>query len=241
MPHATSPRATSRHPSDPPTVGSVPTLPLFPLSTVLYPGLVMPLHIFEDRYRTLIAELLDARDEPRTFGIVAIRHGRETGVDGVDSLYSMGCTAILRRVTELPDGAYDITVVGDERFTLVDLDESKAYVSGVIELIEEPADDAPEELVASVTRAFEGYLELILDRSAQEIVAELPDDGLTMSYLVAATMALPLPERQRLLEAPDAVARLRLERELLARESSLVRTLHTLPATDLTRVGWSPN
>ena len=218
------------------------TLPLFPLSTVLYPGLVMPLHIFEPRYRTLVAELLAARDEPRTFGIVAIRHGRETGIDGVDSLYSMGCTAMLRRVSELDEGGYDITVVGGDRFRLLALDsESRPYLSGAIELVDDETEDAPAELVQAVTRSFEAYLELILDRTAEEIVAELPDDGLTMSYLVAATMALPLPERQRLLEAPDAVARLRLERDLLARESSLVRTLHTLPATDLTRVGWSPN
>ena len=65
------------------------TLPLFPLGTVLYPGLLLPLHIFEDRYRQLVRDLLE-RSEPRRFGVIAIREGRETGVDGVSALYQFG-------------------------------------------------------------------------------------------------------------------------------------------------------
>ena len=73
------------------------TLPLFPLGSVLYPGLLLPLHIFEERYRQLVRDLLEA-PEPRRFGVVAIREGRETGVDGVSALYEIGCTATVRRV-----------------------------------------------------------------------------------------------------------------------------------------------
>ena len=62
------------------------TLPLFPLGTVLFPGLVLPLHIFEDRYRRLIQDLL-AGPEPRRFGVIAIREGRETGITGVTALH----------------------------------------------------------------------------------------------------------------------------------------------------------
>ena len=66
-------------------------LPLFPLGTVLYPGLLMPLHIFEDRYRQLVGDLL-AGPEPRQFGVIAIRQGRETGVDGVGALYEIAAS-----------------------------------------------------------------------------------------------------------------------------------------------------
>ena len=76
------------------------TLPLFPLGTVLFPGLLLPLHIFEDRYRQLVRDLADG-PEPRRFGVIAIRHGRETGVDGIQALYEIGCTAILRQVKPL--------------------------------------------------------------------------------------------------------------------------------------------
>jgi hypothetical protein len=61
------------------------TLPLFPLGTVLFPGLLLPLHIFEERYRQLVRDL-QTRPEPRRFGVIAIRQGRETGVDGIQAL-----------------------------------------------------------------------------------------------------------------------------------------------------------
>jgi len=64
-------------------------LPLFPLGAVLYPGMLLPLHIFEERYRQLVRDLLDSA-EPRRFGVIAIRKGRETGIDGVHSLYETG-------------------------------------------------------------------------------------------------------------------------------------------------------
>src|SRR5580704_6996140 len=82
-------------------------LPLFPLGTVLYPGLLLPLHIFEERYRHLVRDLL-AGPEPPSFGVVAIREGRETGIDGVSALFQVGCTAVLRQVQRYPDGRYDI-------------------------------------------------------------------------------------------------------------------------------------
>src|SRR6266480_1205369 len=75
-------------------------LPLFPLGAVLYPGMLMPLHIFEERYRQLIRDLLDGA-EARRFGVIAIRKGRETGIDGVDSLSEWGGATI--RLEELPD------------------------------------------------------------------------------------------------------------------------------------------
>ena len=84
-------------------------LPLFPLGTVLFPGLVLPLHIFEPRYRTLVADLVALPEsEPRRFGVVAIRAGREVGADGVRALHAVGCTAELRQVQRHEDGRYDI-------------------------------------------------------------------------------------------------------------------------------------
>src|SRR5215475_6173522 len=91
------------------------TMPLFPLGTVLYPGLVLPLHIFEERYRQLVRDL-QAEPEPQHFGVIAIRKGRETGVDGVTALFETGCTAVVRRVTRHPDGKFDPITVGAERF-----------------------------------------------------------------------------------------------------------------------------
>src|SRR5580698_7805870 len=134
-------------------------LPLFPLSTVLYPGLPLPLHIFEERYRQLVRDLL-AGPEPPVFGVVAIREGRETGIDGVSSLYPVGCTAVLRQVQRYPDGRYDITTSGARRFRLLELNESRLYLQGEVEMLpDETGDEAAAQTEADIVRAaFGGYL-----------------------------------------------------------------------------------
>src|SRR5271168_1154222 len=104
-------------------------LPLFPLGTVLYPGMILPLHIFEERYRQLVQDLLEL-PEPRRFGVIAIRKGRETGIDGVQSLYEVGCTATLRQVERLEDGGFNLVTVGTERFRLNGLDQALPYLRG---------------------------------------------------------------------------------------------------------------
>src|SRR5580704_824970 len=113
-------------------------LPLFPLGAVLYPGMLLPLHIFEERYRQLVRDLLDG-PEPRQFGVIAIRKGRETGIDGVHSLYEIGCTAILRRVDRHDDGRFDIVTAGTRRFRLLALDQTLPYLQGEVELVAEEA------------------------------------------------------------------------------------------------------
>src|ERR1700739_2353025 len=92
------------------SAGTSLTLPLFPLGSVLYPGLVLPLHIFEERYRQLVADLM-AGPEPRQFGVIAIRHGREAGIGGVSELYATGCTAVVQRAERHDDGDTSLIVV----------------------------------------------------------------------------------------------------------------------------------
>ena len=218
-------------------------LPLFPLGTVLYPGLVLPLHIFEDRYKQLVRDLADG-PEPRRFGVIAIRQGRETGVNGVSALHEIGCTATLRDVTEADDGQYDIVTVGTDRFRLRGLDESRPYLTGDVELLGEPAgDEAAAGLAASaVQQAFRAYLNAIADQGAATItVPELPDEPILLSYLVAASMIIELNDRQGLLAQPDALRRLNAERAMLTRETAILRELGSTPATDLRSTPYSPN
>src|SRR5579864_8965541 len=115
-------------------------LPLFPLGSVLYPGLLLPMHIFEERYRTLVHDLL-AEPEPRSFGVIAIREGRETGVDGVSALYEIGCTATVRQVFEQEDGRFYLITVGTQRFRLGELDHSAPYLRGAVDLLPEDTGD----------------------------------------------------------------------------------------------------
>jgi len=219
------------------------TLPLFPLGTVLYPGLLLPLNIFEERYRELVRDLLDG-PEPRRFGVIAIRRGRETGVDGISALYQIGCTATLREVAEQEDGRYLLVTVGTQRFRLASLDHSRPYLQGEVDLLEEEVGDeaAAGLAVHAVQRGFHGYVEALASRESVEVsVPELPDEPLLLSYLVAASMILDLSVRQDLLAEPDAERRLGAERALLARETTMLRSLTAMPAPDLRNTPYNPN
>jgi len=219
------------------------TLPLFPLCTVLFPGLLLPLHIFEDRYRQLVRDLADG-PEPRRFGVIAIRHGRETGVDGIQALYEIGCIAILRQVTPLEDGRYDVVTVGTQRFRLAGLDDSGPYLRGQVDLLtEETGDEAGAAQAVRIVRdGFRAYLNALAERGVTQISApELPEDPVTLSYLVAASMIIDLNDQQALLAEPDAVHRLAAERTLLSRELTMLRTLTATPAPDLRNSPYSSN
>jgi uncharacterized protein len=219
------------------------TMPLFPLGTVLYPGLLLPLHIFEERYRQLVLDLLD-EPEPRRFGVIAIRKGRETGVDGVSALHDVGCTATVRRVAAHDDGRFDLVTVGTQRFRLAALDDSRPYLQGEIDLLDEETGDeaAAGQASEAVRRGFRGYLEALAQRESVHVtMPDLPDDPVLLSYLVAASMILDLPVRQALLAEPDALRRLISERTLLSRETTMLRSLTSTPAPDLRNSPYNPN
>jgi Lon protease-like protein len=218
-------------------------LPLFPLGAVLYPGMLLPLHIFEERYRQLIRDLLDGT-EGRRFGVIAIRKGRETGIDGVHSLYEVGCTAALRRVDRHDDGRFDIVAVGTQRFRLLRLDQTRPYLQGEVELLtEEPTDPAAAEpAVRVIQAAFREYLDALTEWGGATVrLEELPDEPELLSFIVAAAMVIDLPERQAMLAEPDTLRRMAMQRALLSRETAMLRTTTSRPAPDLRNTPYSPN
>jgi uncharacterized protein len=211
-------------------------LALFPLRTVLYPGLVLPLQVFEERYRELVRDLVDLPEqEPKQFGVIAIRRGREVAAEEVPLLYDIGCAAVIRRLAAHPDGRFELTTAGSRRFRLLSVDDTaRAYYVGDVEWLSEPlGEDAAAWAVPAVT-LFHDYQVRIAgqDRADEQ---QLPDDPLVLSYAISAAMVLDLPDKQRLLAAPDATARLRLLCSLLRREISLIGALGALPAVDLLR------
>jgi Lon protease-like protein len=212
-------------------------LPLFPLGhTVLFPGMVLPLHVFEERYRELVRTLMDLPEGARRrFGVVAIRQGWEVGEDAVSALHDVGCAAELRRVSRYPDGRYDIVSVGTNRFRLRSVDrESRPYLVGAVEWL--PAEPPPADvagLAAAVGALFAEYVDAaagLQGRPAEQAEqAELPDDPAGLGYAVAAGAVLALEDRQALLAAETTRARLRAELRLLKRETTMVRRLRALP------------
>jgi uncharacterized protein len=214
-------------------------LPLFPLGhTVLFPGVVLPLHVFEERYRELVRTLVAQEDPgPRRFGVVAIRQGWEVGADAVEALHGVGCAAELRRVSRYPDGRFDIVTVGSDRFRLLGVDRAtRPYLVGEVEWL--PGDPPPDAEAAVLARAvgtlFGEYASAAAtlrrtDAGPAAPLTELPDDPSELSHLVASSAVLTLEDRQALLEAPTAPTRLRAELRLLKRETTMVRRLRALP------------
>ncbi|GIM96371.1 LON peptidase substrate-binding domain-containing protein [Paractinoplanes toevensis] len=231
-------------------------LPVFPLGTVLFPGLVLPLHIFEERYRSLVRELVaSTEDGPHEFGVVTLRRGVEAPSPEsdddpapepppikADDLYPVGCTAELRQVTELPDGRFDIMTVGRRRFTVRDVQQgTEPYLTAEIEwLPEESADETAAQLAPRALAAFRTYLDLL--RPDSEALDAVPGDPTVLSHLIAATAQLTIDERQLLLAAPDTASRLRAELKLLNREAGLLAKVRAVPVplSDLARPA-SPN
>ncbi|MEU9386764.1 LON peptidase substrate-binding domain-containing protein [Streptomyces sp. NPDC048279] len=241
-------------------------LPLFPLNSVLFPGLVLPLNIFEERYRAMMRDLLKTpEEEPRRFAVVAIRDGLEVapsapgmpdptarpergptagfGPDPLKSFHRVGCVADAATIRERANGTFEVLATGTSRVRLLSVDASGPFLTAELEeLPEEPGDEAGA-LAEGVLRAFRQYQKRLAGARERSLSTgvELPDEPSVVSYLVAAAMMHDIPTKQRLLQAPDTASRLRDELKLLRSETAIIRNLPSLPAAELTRAPTSLN
>jgi uncharacterized protein len=220
---------------------AAPLIPLFPLGTVLLPGAPLPLHIFEDRYRSLMRDLLELPPGERRFGVIAIRQGREVGVDGVLALHDVGCMAQIVSSQANPDGTYELESVGTTRFRLISLDSDRPYLRGSVEWLPEPAGEVAD-LVGVATSRYADYRNAI--GGIRNLTLELPDlpsDPRLLSYLIAATVIADLSDKQSFLAEHDAAKRLTVECRWLFREATLIRELSAVPANGMINVPSSVN
>ncbi|MEO8570659.1 MAG: LON peptidase substrate-binding domain-containing protein, partial [Chloroflexota bacterium] len=142
-------------------------IPLFPLHTVLCPGIVLPLHVFEERYRALTRHCLDTG---APFGVVLIREGSEVGAGATLALAAVGALVEIREAGRYPDGRYDLLAAATGRFSIDTVDPAReAYlIADVTPLDEEVGDEArAERLAASAIRRFIRYLELMRARDGE--------------------------------------------------------------------------
>lgn len=213
----------------------MPRLPLFPLGTVLYPGAPLPLRLFEPRYVAMLAELTTG-PQPGRFGVVAIRAGHEVGAHSVHSLHRVGCVAVLEDVQRQADGSYSITTVGSQRFTLRSVVDDEGdgvrYHVGSVEWLPERIVDGDRvtQLARVVRSRLLGYRRMFGEQ-AQTGEGRVPGDATALSYRIGQLVALPLEDRQALLDCPDTDERLALAAHLLRREQVLVSTLQAVPGT----------
>ncbi|HLB75698.1 MAG TPA: LON peptidase substrate-binding domain-containing protein [Candidatus Dormibacteraeota bacterium] len=197
-------------------------LPLFPLNTVLFPHLPLPLHVFEDRYRVMISDCLEAG---HSFGVVGIREGLETG----PALpYDIGTLAKIVRIDRMEDGRMNLLVSGASRFRILETATDRPYLRARIEILPEAGDEGAGigELTEAAATAFREYSNLLRELvNEQPQPFEPPIDPELLSYLVAGTLTLQLPQKQALLQYPRTDERLRAELALLRRELTLLREM----------------
>jgi Lon protease-like protein len=176
-------------------------IPLFPLHTVLCPGIVMPLHIFEERYRAMTRRCLDTGDP---FGIVLIRDGREVETEAVATLAGVGAFAEIREAGRYPDGRFDLLAAGTGRFVIdsVDARKEEYLVATVTPLDDDVGDEArAERLAARASRRFVRYLDLMRARdgeSAETLDIRVEIDAPSGPGDVATTSIDPKAEVERL-------------------------------------------
>jgi Lon protease-like protein len=211
-------------------------LPLFPLHVVLFPGAALPLHIFELRYQAMMERALGS-DE--SFGVVAIRRGREAGGDA--DIYSVGCRVLIGPTQRGIDGTMDLVVTGGQRFRIKQRLPDDPYPLGEVELIEEPEGDQSKEALAEARAAIAVYRNAIARLRGEEVERPLgvSQHVVDASFALASTLHVDVPEQQRLLEAPDAATRLTMTTELARREAMLLETMG--PPLIRPGEGYSPN
>src|SRR4051812_41732918 len=160
----------------------------------MFPGVSVPLHVFEDRYRSLVHHLLTISDRSlRVFGIVAIREGYEVGRNApVRSLHRVGCVVQLTSVEPYEDGRFDIEVVGRSRMQLADVDASGPYLVGSVTVLpDHPAGGAGSDTAHEAARTlgtFEDYRRRLSRLRGDDVLAgPMPRDPEYLSYSLAAT------------------------------------------------------
>ncbi|WP_107704814.1 LON peptidase substrate-binding domain-containing protein [Nocardioides allogilvus] len=218
------------------------TLPMFPLNTVLFPGVSVPLHVFEDRYRALVHHLLSIEDPAeRVFGTVAIREGYEVGDHGAQSLYRVGVRMQLTDVESNEDGTFEIIATGRDRIVLGGLETSGEFANGEVTESPDQPIEGSRELHDRARATFTAYRAAVSDMQGTTFSGSLPSDPGYLSWTLAALAPLPMAERQSLLEAESPEARLELVTSLLREELRAINVIPSLPATDVARTAWSPN
>lgn len=183
------------------------SVPLFPLGTVLFPHAAIFLHVFEPRYREMIAR---CQETGNPFGVVLLRDGTEGGSD--QEPYMVGTRARIHEVHTYPDGRLDVHAHGEDRFRIRALDRDAApYLVGRAEpLYEEEWDDGDEanSLLDHARNRFEDLVRTVLAGRSFDVRVDFPDDPVALSFAIANLIEMEPLAKQRLLETTDTVERL---------------------------------
>lgn len=199
-------------------------LPLFPLNVVLFPGVVLPLHIFEPRYRQMIVE---CQQQQTPFGVVL---AKPESVHLLEEPYSVGTIAEIRDLSQMEDGRYVLMATGMRRFRILSKHRLKPYLSGIVELYEDVVE--PEDALSVSGRQahnlFGTYLEMLLQAANEReegIRAHLPSEPEALSHFIAYFLDIQDEQKQHFLELTSTMQRLGEEIDILRREVPFMRQI----------------
>ncbi len=198
-------------------------IPLFPLkNVVLFPGMVLPLHIFEMRYREMINRCIAER---LPFGVVLIQEGQEVGEAALP--HAIGTLAKIIRVERLDDGCMNITTIGMERFKIEKIaDPQQSYLTATVRTLPtvNGSTKAAIELAQKLRPRIYQYVELLSKANNAELKLDrLPEEPMTLAFLVAIALQVAATEKQKLLEYQGVPEILVGELNLLAHENMMLR------------------
>jgi Lon protease-like protein len=194
-------------------------IPLFPLpNLVLFPHIVVPLHIFEERYKLMINGCLD---QGETFGIVLIRSGSEE--ESEDTIHRVGVTARIVEVERLDEGRMNILCEGEQRFRVYRFTQQTPFWKGAVDFIEDKEHHSTESLYEQVAELYRTVAGLSARLSgSQETEVALPESPIDLSYMVSYVLDIESEDKQKLLETDSTAERLRL---LIAYLTDTIRKL----------------
>ncbi len=197
-------------------------LPLFPLNVVLFPGGILPLHIFEERYKLMIQVCLE-NESP--FGVVLIKEGTETG-DPAEP-YAVGTTAQILEARQLDGGRMNLVTAGQYRFEILEIRHNLPYLVGNVRALNEPdiTGDADLEMLASEARELYQDYETLLKQVFLEwdLPERIPENPRHLAYQIGVRLHISLEEKQGLLETLPLDQLLAEETALLKRENYKLR------------------
>ncbi len=186
-------------------------LRLFPLNAVLFPGAALNLHVFEARYKQMIAECLASGEG---FGVALIAEGAEAGDPAVVP-HAVGSIAEIVEVAPLPFGRYYVSTIGRGRFRIAAVVSREPYLTVEAEMLADEADEDDPVLLERVRGLFDEYRNLIVEFSGTEAENALPDDALSASFRIGEALQVNEALKQRFLELDTARARLQAECDFL--------------------------
>jgi len=196
-------------------------IPVFPLNTVLFPGMILPLHIFEERYKIMINMCLE---DQKPFGVVLIQEGEEVGE--MATPHRVGTMAAIRSADHLEDNRLNIVTVGLSRFRIQEIVTTRTYPAARIADYPIRVEDKirSEQLAARVRPAFLEYVDLLEKGANLKLkINEVPEDPETLAALIAIAMQIELRDKQTVIERATVEDMLITEFNFLSREKMILQ------------------